>query len=308
MDSKIGWRDESYGSNVEGATDVNGVLLLPRRTCGNADCAAGWTAPWRNRNRPIFEAQWGCSGRCLQGIVRGAMRRELGDAMAEAGRTPHKHRIPLGLVMLAQGWVTHPQLQKALELQRTSGTGRIGDWLVQECGLGAEHIARGLSVQWSCPVLDTHGFSAGAMALVMPKLFIDNFGPVPLRVAGKRMIYLGFEDRLDASVALAVERMTDLKVESGLVDAQQLGVARQELLAAAAVDTRVEALAGKDALVAKIAAVLEQHQPLNSKLVRLHQFYWLRLWLESGTKGAAGALPDTREDMVDYVFTVGAQS
>ena len=31
--------------------------------------------------------------------------------------------------MLAQGWITHPQLQKALELQRANGTGRIGDWL-----------------------------------------------------------------------------------------------------------------------------------------------------------------------------------
>ena len=45
--------------------------------------------------------------------------------------------------MLAQGWITHPQLQKALEAQRENGTGRIGDWLISECGLEAEQITRG---------------------------------------------------------------------------------------------------------------------------------------------------------------------
>ena len=47
--------------------------------CGNAECAGGWTMPWRNRRRPIFEAQWGCSGRCVLAMVQSAVRRELGD-------------------------------------------------------------------------------------------------------------------------------------------------------------------------------------------------------------------------------------
>ena len=79
--------------------------------------------------------------------------------------TPHRHRVPLGLVLLAQGWITHPQLQTALEAQRASGQGRIGDWLTQSCGLPEERITRGLGVQWSCPVLGTDGifaFSDGA--------------------------------------------------------------------------------------------------------------------------------------------------
>ncbi len=40
---------------------------------------------------------------------------------------------------------------------------------------------------------------------------------LPLRVAAGRILYLGFEDRLDPALALAVERMTGLRVESGLV-------------------------------------------------------------------------------------------
>jgi hypothetical protein len=37
----------------------------------------------------------------------------------------------------------------------------------------------------------------------------------------------------------------------------------------------------------------------------MHRYFWLRLWLESGAKGIKGALPTDREDMFDYVFTVG---
>ena len=51
----------------------------------------------------------------------------------------------------------------------------------------------------------------------MPRLFVDAFGALPLRVAAGKILYLGFEDRLDPALALALERMTGLRVESGLV-------------------------------------------------------------------------------------------
>ena len=70
--------------------------------------------------------------------------------------------MPLGLVLLAQGWITHPQLQAALEAQKASGQGRIGDWLQQSCGLPEERVTRGLGVQWSCPVLALDGLLAPA--------------------------------------------------------------------------------------------------------------------------------------------------
>jgi hypothetical protein len=206
--------------------------------------------------------------------------------------------------MLAQGWITQSQLQSALEAQRASGRGRIGDWLVSECGLDPEQVTRGLSVQWKCPVLPVAGFSPREMVLVMPGQFVEEFGLVPLRVAGGRLLYLGCEDRLNASVAYAVEQMSGLKVESGLVEGAQLRSARTSLSAAEAIPQTVKAVADQDALAAQITAVLEQWQPVASRLVRLHQFYWLRLWLESGTKGEAGLLPRSAEDMMDYIFTV----
>ncbi len=89
---------------------------------------------------------------------------------------------------------------------------------------------------------------------------------------------------MDASVAYAVEQMSGLRVESGLVEGSQLRAARKTLLETEGIPAMVKAVADQDALAAQITAVLEHKQPVASRLVRVHQYYWLRLWLESGTK------------------------
>jgi hypothetical protein len=146
------------------------------------------------------------------------------------------------------------------------------------------------------------------MALVMPKVFVEKFGLLPLRVAGSRILYLGFADRLDASAAFAIEQMTELKVESGVVEGTQFEAARSRVLACDGVEVKLESVEDKDAMAARITAILEQKQPIASRLVRVHQYYWLRMWLESGTLGKAGTLPVTSEDMKDHIFTVGASA
>ncbi|NYF80358.1 hypothetical protein [Granulicella arctica] len=265
--------------------------------------------PWRNRRRPIFEGQWGCSARCLQAVVRKALRRERGDgSILLDANEPHRHRVPLGLVMLAQGWITHSQLRRALNAQRAHGEGRIGDWLVQECGIDQEQITRGLSAQWSCPVLPLDGFAPAAMALTMPRLFVEELGLLPLRVAGSRILYLAFKDRLHASAAFAVEQMSDLRVESGITDGRQFDAARKRLFESQFVTAKQENVIDTDTLAAKITATLEQTQPVGSRIVRIHQSYWLRTWLESGAYSGIGSLPATGEDVADTVFTIGSRA
>lgn len=263
--------------------------------------------PWRSRRRPVFEGQWGCGGRCVLAMVRDVLRREAGEGRIAGGENPHRHRVPLGLLMLAQGWITPSQLRQALEAQRQNGRGRIGEWLVSECGLEPEQVSRGLGMQWNCPVLGMEGFSPEAMALVMPGIFVEQFGLLPLRTTGGRILYLAFEDRLDASVSLAVEQMTGIQVECGILNEAQLRAGRTRLLQCNAVETKIEAASDADTLAGRITAILEQKQPVASRIVRLHQYYWLRLWLENGTRGKSGKLPASREDMNDYVFTVGPQ-
>jgi hypothetical protein len=285
------------------------VLMKERQRtlCGNLECANGWTMPWRNRRRPIFEDQWGCSGRCVLAMARAAVRREQGDrATVSTVTTPHRHRIPLGLLMLSQGWITHPQLRQALEAQRENGTGRIGDWLQSECGVDPKQITRGLSIQWNCPVLTTDGFAPEAMALVVPRLFVEKFELLPLRVAGSRILYLGFDDCLDATSAFAIEKMSQLKVESGLLEGAQFQAARNRLLEYRGVEMKLENVEDEDVLAARMTAILEQKKPIASRLVRFHQYYWMRIWLESGAIGKMGSLPRTSEDVTDYIFTISA--
>jgi hypothetical protein len=146
------------------------------------------------------------------------------------------------------------------------------------------------------------------MALVAPRVLVKEFGLLPLRVAGGRILYVGFEDRLDAVAALALEQMTELKVESGLVPTEEYEAARRNLFECEGVQVKTDTVAEADALAGRVTAILEQKQPVASKLVRIHQYYWLRLWLEAGAKGGPGTLPRDREDVLDYVFTVSGAS
>ena len=67
---------------------------------------------------------------------------------------------------------------------------------------------------------------------LVPRLFVDAFGALPLRVAAGKILYLGFEDRLDPVLALALERMTGLRVESGLVQGSLFRPAHARMLQA----------------------------------------------------------------------------
>ena len=310
MKMEIG-RDVYRPSGAAGAAperDVHGAAAWgnERAGCGNPACTRGWLRLLKDRRRPVFEGHWGCSAECVQTLVEAAVRRELGDsAVAEEDRQ-HLHRVPLGLVLLAQGLITQPQLQHALDAQRRAGRGRIGSWLVAECGLKEERVTRALGLQWNCPVLPMEGFDPAAMALLAPRELVKRVGMLPLRIAGGRILYLAFEDQMDASAAFAMERMSGLKVESGLVDGAQLKAARQRLRECDFVAAAFEQVPDIESMSGKITLALGKLKPRASRLVRVHRFYWLRMWLEMGAMSTRdGGVPATKEDVVDRIYTVG---
>lgn len=290
------------------AAREDGIDALPvgvqNTVCGAPGCTGGWMRPWRSRLRPIFEDEWGCSGRCLQTMVDAAVRREMMDSSTEPADAPHRHRVPLGLVLLAQGWITHPELQTALAAQRATGEGKIGDWLTRN-GLPEERIARGLGVQWNCPVLTLQGFSPSLMALVMPKRFVVEFGLVPIRSVASTILYVAFQERLRAAAALGLEHICRLRVENGLLTSTQLDSARMKLLASDSVPVRIRQVSGRDELTGALVKLLEQNRPVGSRLVRIHQYYWMRMWMEETAMPRTRALQATIEDTEDHLFMVG---
>ena len=65
---------------------------------------------------PVFEGGWNCSPQCTEVRMQQAVSREF-DGRRVSFET-HRHRIPLGLLMLEQGWITAAQLRGALQAQK----------------------------------------------------------------------------------------------------------------------------------------------------------------------------------------------
>lgn len=291
---------------------VSGSAVLPsfesigneRPQCAFDGCKAGWAKIWRRRGRPMFEGGWGCTRACVRALVEASVKREMEGADGADVSEDHQHRVPLGLVLLAQGLVTQTQLRRALEAQKIAGRGRIGEWLVEAGGVAETKITRGLGMQWQCPVLGLGGFDGPRMALAMPSALRTLCGAAPLRVAGGRILYVAFDENVDAAAAFALERMSGLQVESGVMPRGEFSQAVAALDDCVAVKCREYDVADKNEMVERIVDVLQKLQPVASKMIRLRDRYWMRLWLEQGAFGKNGTLPATGEDVVDLVMRV----
>lgn len=272
-------------------------------TCSNRGCSSGWLHLWRSRSAPVFEGGWNCSADCTRARLEAALRREMDGRGAAPALLPH--RIPLGLMMLEQGWITQAQLRQALEAQRAAGGGRIGEWLIRRCGVKEELVTRALGLQWSCPVLPLDLPGAEGLTALLPRLFMDAFGVLPLRLAAGKILYLGFEERPDAALAFAVKRMTGLRVESGLVQGSAFRPAHERLLGAQFPGVELVEAVSEAALAQAFARAVERTQPVESRLVRVHDCLWLRLWLRRQSSGAPEAM--AVKDMIGTLGLEGGQ-
>ncbi len=265
--------------------------LLP--VCANPECRSGWLRLWRGRTAPVFEAGWeggwSCSAECTRALVEAALRREQDGRAAARLSAPesYRHRIPLGLAMLEQGWITAEQLRRALAAQKAAGQGRLGVWLRGQ-GVDESLITRALGLQWSCPVLGVDPAEALGLTALVPRLFVDAFGALPLRLAAGRILYLGFEDRLDPGLALALERITGLRVESGLVEESRFRAAHALALEGAYPSAELVEASSERALAAVFTRRIERIRPVEARLVRVHDCLWLRMWL----RPQAGPVPE----------------
>jgi hypothetical protein len=269
-------------------------------TCANPACDSGWLHLWRSRSAPVFEGGWSCSARCTVARVEAAVRREM-DGRPRIAQETHRHLIPLGLLMLEKGWITPMQLRQALDAQKVAGSGRLGHWLERQQGVSEELVTRALGFQWSCPVLPLAFHEAETLTALIPRLFVDAFGALPLRLAAGKLLYLGFEDRLDPVLALAVERMTGLRVENGLVQESQFRPAQTRILSARFPAVELIEASSEPALVHVLARSIEKMRPVESRLVRAHDCLWLRMWLQPQT----GPLPETTS-VQDILCSIGA--
>lgn len=273
--------------------------LLPQ--CGNRKCRSGWIKLWRGRQGPVLDGEWACSPACMQELVQAAILREAGEP--NASRLAHQHRVPIGLVLLSRSVITQEQLRKALDAQKKTGTGRLGEWLVRQKAIDETQVARALSAQWNCPVLAGAPHDPAVMAPAFPRLLIDSFGAVPLRLAGHEILYVAFEDRIDRCLVLAVERMLGLKVEAGVLRDLEFVQARQDILRASFPKTRLLEVTNIRGLVHAVTTALEERKPSRSRVLRVGDYFWLRIWRSPAASEGHRALPAT-EDVEDLVCSL----
>jgi hypothetical protein len=297
-------RNEDSALNARLLFEIQDVSEVARRsllaTCANPTCTSGWLHLWRSRSAPVFEGGWNCSAACTSARIQAAIWRET-DGAGSAEQN-HRHRIPLGLVMLEQGWITSRQLRQALEAQKSAGAGRLGHWLMSQHGLSEQLVTRALGLQWSCPVLPVQVHDSETLTVLVPRLFVDAFGALPLRVAAGKLLYLGFEERLDAVLALAIERMTGLRVENGIVAGSEFRSAHTRMLNAKFPPVELIEAGSEAALVHVLAKALENARPAESRLVRTHDCMWLRMWL----RPQRGPLPDA-DAVQDVICSIASR-
>ena len=226
-----------------------------------------------------------------------AITREMnGRGMA---REEHRHRIPLGLLMLEKGWITSEQLRHALESQRMAGGGRLGSWLMRLYGINEQLVTRALGLQWNAPVLSLDAFEPDSLTAALPRLFIDAFGALPIRLAGGRILYMGFEERIDPVLALSIERMTGLQIECGIVQSSGFHTAHRQMLNSKFPGVQLIEASSEQTMARALARVIERARPLEARLVRVHDCLWLRMWKRSQST----LLPalDTVEDIISSI-------
>jgi hypothetical protein len=253
--------------------------------CANPECRTGWLRLFRSRAFPRFEEKWVCSATCMERVIAVAVRGQIESWQpAPAERAL---RMPLGLILLSRGWISHRELQEALAAQRRAQKGRIGEWLHHLHGISEETIAKGLAIQWSCAVLPSGMPGLEPAPALLPAFLRRRYDLALLRQGPDAALYLAGKYRPEHAAARAVEHMLHEPVHAAFIEDGMWQLTEMD-----AADAELE-IPGRDGVAAYISELIERARPSDGRLVRVHDHLWLRLWI-----GRRGRRPMQVRDVV----------
>jgi hypothetical protein len=183
-----------------------------RESCASDACPYRGR-PWVHWLNPTEKLEFAgcryCCADCATAALEAETERQLRQAGHE-GLRQRPNRIPLGLLLVARGAISNPQLQEALRLQRERLGRRLGA-LLRDMGLLSEAaLAAALGAQWGCPVFPLEGSRAYLdCAGLLPFTLLQAASALPVHhsTAGK-VLHLAFTRRVDYTLLYAVEQMT----------------------------------------------------------------------------------------------------
>lgn len=189
---KAVWRHFVHELGVPGCTHARRIL------------------PWRRNTSAFMKGQRYCIDQCLE--------RALIDTLTSgmpAVPHPRSHRVPLGLMLLSRRTISEEQLRTALDLQRQTGNGRIGEHLQKLGYVSEEQITSAIARQWSCPVLQVRMVNARVkLAPQIPTPLLEAFEMVPVDyIPGITTLHIAFGGNPDYRALYAVEQITGCHTE-----------------------------------------------------------------------------------------------
>ncbi|HXJ85933.1 MAG TPA: hypothetical protein VMS18_03895 [Candidatus Binatia bacterium] len=166
---------------------------------------SSWRHLRRQTDGTLLEGSRYCEDRCLEAALFDVLDR----VSSARKRSVVSHRIPLGLLLVARQQLSAERLRTAIEAQRSSGHGRLGEWLLSLGFVTEEQITAALARQWSCPVLRTSSsLLRPGRTPQIPLTLLESFGMIPVDyVAETSTLHLAFSDGIDHSLLYAIEIM-----------------------------------------------------------------------------------------------------
>ncbi|MGB9031994.1 MAG: hypothetical protein WCC27_17865, partial [Acidobacteriaceae bacterium] len=183
-------------------------------------------------------------------------------------------------------------------------TVRLGEWLVRSGVLDEPALMRALSAQWNCPVFPLASYRPKEVAAAMPRFLSEALGALPVRAAAGRVLYVAFSGHIDRSLSYALERMTGMRVAAGLARDSEFEGAQADFLGTPAPATRFLEAASSWVLVRAITERIESERPVEARLARIHDYYWLRLWRRPA-EGLGLPAPGAVEDLLATIGSPG---
>jgi Type II secretion system (T2SS), protein E, N-terminal domain len=251
--------------------------LAPKAPCASPSCTKPktlWQRIHAHRAGTFLDDKFYCQPQCLERALIAQISRL--SSITQAIQPPN--RIPLGLLMVARGKLTHAEVRAALEAQRRARSGKIGDWF-EKLGFATEQeVTAALALQWGCPVASSFDLAAVDTPGTIPLPILEAFQMLPANyVAATNTLYLAFGERVDHAVLYAIE--TTLGCRTQPCVGGRKSIARQlESMGQLSSPQDVEFVTHDPGEMARItSSYVNRLSPLQVRLSRAGGFIWLRL-------------------------------
>jgi hypothetical protein len=187
---------------------------------------------WRALFVPLrglsLDDHWYCSPECFRYALTSTIEQLLPGPPPPQNKP---HRVPLGLLMLSRGYVDEEQLKRALQAQRDSGTGRLGEWLRHLGAVTEEQVTQILGFQWSIPIFPlnkSRQYLECSHLVPLPLLEVAEMVPVHY-IPSSHHLYVAFVDRINYTALYSVEKMLECHTEPCLALQSQVQQALEDL-------------------------------------------------------------------------------